>query len=120
MAWNELNVRDIDAALEFYRSVFGISVHEVNVGTPEGPILYRELQVGGRTIAGATQMTDAWPEGIPSHWSVCFAVEDADVAAVLASGLGGIVHVPPTEIPPGRYSVLTDPAGAAFSIIALR
>ncbi len=120
IAWNELNVRDIDTALEFYRSVFGIAVHEIDVETPQGPVRYRELQVDGRTVAGATQMTDDWSEGIPSHWSVCFAVEDADAAAAQGEEMGGFVHVPPTDIPPGRYSVLTDPVGAAFSIIRLR
>ena len=83
-------------------------------------MLYRELQVDGRTVAGATQMTDDWPEEIPSHWTVCFAVEDADAAAAEGEEMGGMVHVPPTDIPPGRYSVLTDPVGAAFSIITLR
>jgi hypothetical protein len=120
LAWSELNVRDIDTALEFYRTVFGIGVREIDVETPQGPVLYRELQVGGRTVAGATQMTDDWPEGVPSHWSVCFAVDDADAAAVQGEEMGGIVHVAPTDIPPGRYAILTDPAGAAFSIITLR
>ncbi len=101
IVWNELNVRDIDTALTFYRSVFGIQVHEVNVGTPEGPVLYRELQVGGRTVAGATQMTDDWPEGIPSHWSVCFAVEDADAAAAAGRGDGGH-RARPADRPPTR------------------
>ena len=51
---------------------------------------------------------------------MCFAVEDADAAATEGEEMGGMVHVPPTDIPPGRYSVLTDPVGAAFSIITLR
>jgi predicted enzyme related to lactoylglutathione lyase len=120
IAWNELNVRDVDAALAFYTSVFGLTVHEINLGTDEAPLPYRELQVDGRTVAGVTQMTDDWPADIPSHWTVVFSVADADTAAALAVEMGGLVHVPPTDIAPGRYSVLTDPVGAAFSILQLR
>ena len=113
-------MRDVDAALAFYTSVFGMTVHEVNLGTDDAPLLYRELQVDGRTVAGVTQMTDDWPSEIPSHWTVVFAVADADAAAVDAERQGGIVHVAPMDIPPGRYSVITDPSGAAFSIIQLK
>ena len=74
----------------------------------------------GARSPGVTQMTDDWPAEIPSHWTVVFAVADADAAAAEAIEMGGMVHVPPTDIPPGRYSVLTDPVGAAFSILQLR
>ena len=33
--------------------------------------------------------------------------------------LGGTVSVPPSDIPPGRFSVVTDPHGAVLSLIGL-
>jgi len=50
----------------------------------------------------------------------CFAVDDCDESAEKAASLGGEVCVPPTDIDGvGRFSVITDPQGAVFSIIKL-
>jgi predicted enzyme related to lactoylglutathione lyase len=62
-------------------------------------------------------MTDDWPAEIPPHWMPYFAVDDADATAARAPELGGNTNVPPNDIPPGRIAVLSDPAGAHFSII---
>jgi predicted enzyme related to lactoylglutathione lyase len=64
-------------------------------------------------------MDDTWPAEIPSHWMVYFAVEDVDASAARVTELGGTVSVPPSDIPPGRFSVVTDPHGAVLSLIAL-
>lgn len=62
---------------------------------------------------------DMWPAEIPSHWMVYFAVADADATAARCAELGGQVPVPPTDIPPGRFAVLTDPQGGVFSILCM-
>ncbi|MGH3990819.1 MAG: VOC family protein, partial [Pseudonocardiaceae bacterium] len=72
-----------------------------------------------RKIAGMLQMDDRWPADVPSHWMAYFAVEDTDAVAARAQELGATILVPPTDIPPGRFAVLNDPHGAAFSIITL-
>jgi predicted enzyme related to lactoylglutathione lyase len=42
-----------------------------------------------------------------------------DLAAARAADLGGQIHVPGFDVPGvGRLAVLTDPNGAAFSIMA--
>ena len=57
---------------------------------------------------------------VPAHWMPYFAVTDADAAAAKAKDLGGTLRVEPTDIPNvGRFSVIVDPAGAQFSVIAL-
>ena len=114
-----LNSRDIGKALAFYKAVFGFEIIETEMGTADAPMLYRELQIGGRTVAGALEMTDSWPEGVPSHWLAYFAVEDTDASVAKAQELGAIVHVPPTDIEPGPVSVLADPMGAAFAILKM-
>jgi hypothetical protein len=50
---------------------------------------------------------------------VYFAVEDPDATAAKAVELGGSVAVPPTDIPQGRFAVLNDQHGAAFSVIKM-
>jgi uncharacterized protein len=57
----------------------------------------------------------------PAHWSVTFAVDDADAAAKKATELGGEVIVPPFDAPWStstytiRVTVLADPEGATFA-----
>lgn len=115
LCWNELATRDRAAAKAFYPAVFGWSPADVS----GGPMDYTEWELGDRKIAGMLQMDDRWPADVPSHWMVYFAVEDTDAVAARAQELGATILVPPTDIPPGRFAVLNDPHGAAFSIITL-
>ena len=52
---------------------------------------------------------------VPAHWSVTFAVDDADATADRAAALGGQVVVPPFDAPWVRMTVITDPQGATFT-----
>ncbi len=63
---------------------------------------------------------DEWPADLPAHWMVYFAVADCDTTAARAAELGGVVSVPPNDLPMGRFAVLNDPQGGFFSVIALR
>jgi predicted enzyme related to lactoylglutathione lyase len=65
------------------------------------------------------QMNEEWPDDTQPYWMPYFAVEDCDLAVDKAVALGGTVPVPPTDIPPGRFAVVTDPDGAYLSIIRL-
>jgi uncharacterized protein len=48
---------------------------------------------------------------------VYIATDDVDATTARAKELGATVHVEPTDIPNvGRFSVLQDPAGAAFGL----
>ena len=51
---------------------------------------------------------------MPAHWSVTFAVADADATAANAIELGGKVIVPPFDAPWVRMTVIGDPQGATF------
>ena len=42
-----------------------------------------------------------------------------DAAANKVTETGGQVRVPPTEIPVGKFSVVSDPQGGIFSIISI-
>jgi predicted enzyme related to lactoylglutathione lyase len=114
--WSELATRDVDAAKEFYGTVFGWVGAAVEV---EGTS-YTEWRMDDATVGGMIKITEEWPQEVPPHWMVYFAVTDPDAAAAKAEELGGKTLVPPTDVPPGRFAVLNDPQGGVFSVIALR
>jgi predicted enzyme related to lactoylglutathione lyase len=115
LCWNELTTHQVSEAKEFYGSVFGWE----GITSPFGPTTYTEWKLDGRTVGGMIEMNEQRPAEIPSHWMVYFAVEDTDTTAAKAVELGGVVSVPPTDIPPGRFAVFNDSHGAVFSVIAL-
>ena len=115
MCWHELNTRDPEGATAFFGTLFGWEARPV--GMPD--MDYTELRLGETGVAGLLAMDENWPAEVPPHWMVYFAVEDCDVAAARVTELGGAIHVPPTDIPPGRFAVVADPHGAVFSIIAI-
>jgi predicted enzyme related to lactoylglutathione lyase len=113
--WSELACRDTAAAGAFYGSVFGWAPDTSEMG----PMTYTEWRLAGRTVGGMVHMDEEWPADVPPRWVVYFAVTDCDEAAARATELGGRVTVPPADAPPGRLAILTDPQGAAFTIIRL-
>ena len=64
-------------------------------------------------VATLNPIADDQPD-VPAHWSVTFAVDDADATAERAAELGGQVVVAPFDAPWVRMTVITDPQGATF------
>jgi uncharacterized protein len=117
LSWNELNTRDIEGAKAFYGSVLGWGFEGVEF---EGAGAYTTINVGENAVGGMLNMTERGvPEEVPAHWQVYFAVEDTDATIEQAKQRGGSVMVEPIDIPAGRFSILTDPHGASFAVIAL-
>ncbi|MGA5304260.1 VOC family protein [Nucisporomicrobium flavum] len=114
LTWNELTTRDVEGSAAFYGSVFGWVARESSMGGL--PYIVWEHQ--GATIAGMQAMDgDDWPDDLPPHWMIYFAVHDCDESAALAQSLGGRVARPPTDLPIGRYAILDDPQGGTFSVL---
>ena len=112
ICWNELITSDPSAAA-FYGKVAGMTTTTEAVG--ETGSEYTLFHAGGQMVGGTTppQMP-----GIPNHWHVYFAVDDADAAAAKITELGGTILAPPFDVPTvGRIAVAMDPQGGAFSII---
>jgi hypothetical protein len=65
-------------------------------------------------------LDEQMPAELPPHWLVYFAVADCDAAVAHVSELGGSVKMPPMDVPPGRFAVVSDPHGALFAVMALR
>jgi predicted enzyme related to lactoylglutathione lyase len=117
ISWNELNTRDLNASKAFYGAVFGWGFRDDDMGEAGSytTILLGESMVGGILDMAGREV----PETVPAHWQVYFAVEDTDATIEAAKQAGGGVMVEPIDIPAGRFSILTDPHGASFAVIAL-
>ncbi len=111
--WNELMTPDVEAARAFYGKVFGWTAHTEEM---PGGGAYTSFMQGDAHVGGAL----APPEpGIPAHWMPYVRVEDADAAEAAAVAAGGQVCRAAFDVPTiGRISVLQDPAGAVFAVIA--
>jgi predicted enzyme related to lactoylglutathione lyase len=111
MCWNELLTTEVEAAKAFYTAVFGWETVSHDMGT----MVYTLFRKAGKDVGGAMTM----PAGMqaPPHWLYYLLVEDVDARTRKVPDLGGQVCVPPTDIPGiGRFSVLSDPAGAVVAL----
>jgi len=114
LCWNELLTNDTAKAIDFYTKLFGWKTKTDTGATP-----YTEIINGEEHIGGIMQIQPQMGP-IPPNWGIYIAVDDCDGIAQKATSLGGRQYVPPTDIPNvGRFAVLSDPQGAAFSIIKL-
>jgi hypothetical protein len=113
-AWFELHTRNYDGAVAFYRDVFGWDAHAMS-DTPE--FCYTTLGEGESAAAGIMDATGFLPEGVPSSWTIYFAVADTDAAVDKIVALGGAVAQPAQDTPYGRLAGATDPTGAAFNLM---
>jgi predicted enzyme related to lactoylglutathione lyase len=82
----------------------GLRKRMAETGAPEG---FEDVVAAINPISGEE------PD-VPSHWSVTFAVDDADATAAKAADLGGKVVAPPFDAPWVRMTVIADPQGATF------
>ena len=114
-AWFELHTRDYEKSVGFYRDVFR---WDTNTASDEPEFRYTTDGKDEDAQAGIMDANQILPAGVPAHWSVYFAVEDADAALAKVVELGGAVLVPATDSPYGRLAAATDATGAAFKLVA--
>ncbi|HWJ64142.1 MAG TPA: VOC family protein [Acidimicrobiales bacterium] len=113
-AWFELHTMGYDAALAFYRDVFGWDIHTVS---DEPQFRYSTLGKEEEGLAGVMDDAVHAPDGSPSTWAVYIAVADADATAARAVELGGKVEMPPENTPYGRLGVLSDTTGSRIHVM---
>jgi predicted enzyme related to lactoylglutathione lyase len=112
LVWTELLTTDVAKAQPFYTGLFGWKAEAM----PMGPMTYTIYKNGSEQAGGMMQITKEMGP-MPSNWMVYFGVDDVDASAARATSLGGTIAMPPHDIPNiGRFAVLMDPQGAAFSV----
>lgn len=111
--WIDTNQPDPEAALPFYRGLFGWEFEDV---MPEGsPGAY----IIGRIRDGDVAAVASMPEGAPplAMWNTYVWVDSADETAARGHAAGGTVLSEPFDVlDAGRMAVVADPEGAVFCV----
>jgi predicted enzyme related to lactoylglutathione lyase len=111
--WVELQTTDVDAAKRFYGGLLGWDLADMPM--PSGN--YAMASVGGKSVAGLlAQAPDQKKQSVPPSWLSYVAVDNVEASAGKGAELGGTLLVPPMAMGPGKFAVLTDPAGAMFAL----
>lgn len=112
--WTDLMVPDQQAALDFYRDLFG---WQGEVG-PEEFGGYASCTLKGKAVAGIMKtMTQPGQPTPPPAWTTYFAVDDADAAQAAITANGGILMAEAMDVGSvGRMAVAADPQGAVFGV----
>lgn len=101
--WHGIST-DLEQAGSFYSNVLG---WQVTVDPGGAPVCVAP--------GGAVAHLQA-PENGPPSWCTFLSVDDLDASTALAAKHGSSVLVPPTDLPAGRFSVVTTPSGAVFGL----
>ncbi|WP_328623331.1 VOC family protein [Streptomyces sp. NBC_00354] len=115
--WIDLMVPDQQAALDFYRDLFGWQ-GEVGPAETGG---YSVCTLKGKPVAGIMRASN--PDGTvpdpmpPTVWTTYLATDDVDATLKAVTGAGGAVMMPRMDVMDlGRMAVITDPTGAAVGL----
>jgi predicted enzyme related to lactoylglutathione lyase len=109
--WADVTSADVDAAAQFYSDVFGWQAAKDPRPEAGG---YTMFTRNGKYVAAASPPPQ---EGVPPHWTVYLAADDADAAADRVRDAGGNVMMAPFDVfEAGRMTVAVDPAGAVFGV----
>jgi uncharacterized protein len=111
----ELHTRDHATAVAFYRSVFHWDTDAVGDSDEFRYTTMRDPSGEGE-LAGIMDATAFLPDGVPAHWSVYWAVDNADATVAKVKALGGSVVADAVDTPYGRLATVADPAGAQFKL----
>jgi predicted enzyme related to lactoylglutathione lyase len=114
-SWCELFTRDHARAVAFYRSVFHWDTDTVG-DSDEFRYTTMRNPDGEGELAGIMDASAFLPEGVPSHWSIYWEVDNVDTTVAQVKALGGAVVADAVDTPYGRLATVTDPAGAQFKL----
>ncbi|BFV56609.1 VOC family protein [Kitasatospora sp. CMC57] len=113
--WAEVFTRKPAAVDAFYPAVFPYTAQQVE----DDNVDFRTFGLAAGPALGRMAMGEEFPAEVPSYVNVYFAVPDCDEAVAKATKLGARLRFGPMSSPFGRFAALTDPHGAAFSVIDL-
>ena len=111
--WVDTSQPDAEAALPFYRGLFGWEFENVMPDGSEGEYFIGRIRGGDVAAVGSI------PEGAPpmAMWNTYIWVDSADDAVSKVRDAGGGVVMDPFDVMDhGRMAVLTDPEGAVFNV----
>lgn len=111
--WIDTNQPDPEAAVGFYRDLFGWEIEDAMPPGAERPYFMARLR--GGDVAGIGPVGDGAPP--VATWDTYIWVESADETAAKVSDAGGQVVVAPLDVmEAGRTAVFSDREGAVFCV----
>jgi hypothetical protein len=109
-SWIDLSATDVDAAADFYASLFGWTVQP---SVPEAGG-YRIAELRGKAVAGVGPQMQP---GMPPNWATYIATDDAEATAKAVADAGGQTFMPPMDVMDvGRMAIFADPSGGVFGV----
>jgi predicted enzyme related to lactoylglutathione lyase len=112
--WYELITTDVESAKAFYTRVMGWGTWDASA--PGRP--YTVFTVGNASVGGLMELpADVRKMGAKPSWIGYVGVNDVDATTDRIQRLGGVVHVPPTNVANiSRFSVFSDPQTARLAL----
>ncbi|GIG23871.1 VOC family protein [Cellulomonas denverensis] len=107
MIWNEHFSRDLPAAQEFYRALFGYHYTAL-----PGEMEYATFDTGERELGGMGGVDQ------DAGWMATFAVADTDAAVATVLARGGSLFLEAEDSPFGRVAGVIGPFGERFYLIS--
>ncbi len=106
--WHKLLTTEPEKVEAFYTEVLGWKTLSLEMdGEPATFFMANDAALGHHAKPKV--------QGTPTHWMNYLRVDDVDESTQAALSNGGQVLTEPTDIPPGRFSVVAAPSGAALT-----
>ncbi|MGW2421928.1 VOC family protein [Streptomyces sp. NPDC001709] len=117
LVWVELHVGDPQAAIGFYRGLFGWRAQEMQApGMTYQVLSIAEGDQQEGSFGGVAPLQEGGAQ--EARWVPYFAVADADAIVTATGDNGGTVLMPAANVPGvGRIAWLTDPTQAVFAVL---
>jgi len=112
--WFDLFTTDLPGACSFYGRLFGWSFED----TAQGNSNIKTISNEGIPMGNAVQIKSDSGKITDSRWISFMSVANVDQAVGRITQNGGIVQIPPKEVPNrGRLALVHDPEGAPFAVL---
>ena len=109
--WADVTSPDVEGAAAFYSALLGWEAQTDPRPEAGG---YTMFSLGRKLVAAASPPQQ---EGIPPHWTVYLAADDADAVAESIRAAGGTLLAEPFDVfEAGRMAIAADPGGAVFGV----
>ena len=122
MCWHELATTDPEAAIDFYTAALPLergasSLLPMGENADAGNFTYNLLRAGGADVGGVLKIPDEMLDTVPPNWLVHFAAADVDAMTAQVVELGGLIHLPVSDLNNTRFAIVADPQGVGFCIV---
>jgi predicted enzyme related to lactoylglutathione lyase len=114
VVWCDLTVPDAGTVRDFYRSVIGWDVAELDMGGYSDYCM--NTPHDSKTVAGVCHARGVNSD-LPAQWLIYVTVASLDDSMSSVRRHGGSILAGPKPMGEGRYCVIRDPAGAVMALI---